>query len=120
MADKSLKMEGKLPQGDGNGFADPQVIKAMMDGPEALHIGIVLFKVGKIETDTDTGDQVGKARVARVEIVVDNSDGDVTALTKTLRRIYEKRTGATTLDAELEDAIEAALSHVKVQDDDQV
>jgi hypothetical protein len=35
-----------------------------------------------------------------------------------ITRMYERRTGATTLDAELEDALRDALGRVGVEDDD--
>jgi hypothetical protein len=116
MPDRVLKLTAKLPQGDANGLAAPDVIGRVIDDPSQLRIGIVIFKVNKIERDTDTGDEVGKAGIERIEVILDDSKGDASALQRLLMRAYERRTGATTLDAELEEDVRAAFDAINIID----
>lgn len=120
MGDRVIKLTSKVPEGDANGLTDPDVIRRMFDVPGQLRVGIVIFNLRKIETDTETGDIIGKAEIHRVEAILDDSKGDATALERLLMRAYERRTGATTLDAELEGDVRAAFDQIQIDapDDD--
>lgn len=116
MTDRVIKLTTKLPQGDANGLADPDVIRRLLDDPSQLRVGIVIFGIKKIERDTDTGDEVGKAQLVRVEAILDDTKGDASALQRLLMRAYERRTGATTLDNALEEDVRAAFDGLNIID----
>lgn len=118
MADRMIKLAStKLPDGDANGLADREVVRELMEHPDRIRVGIVIFKVTKVETDTETGDAVGKIGIRRVELLLDDSQGDATALERLLSRAYERRTGTPTLHTELEADVRAAFDHLTIDDE---
>ena len=117
--DRSVKLGTTSPEGDANGLADPEVIRALMDHPMEMRVGIIIFNVPKSATDHDKGTVVGAAVVRRIEVVVDDTLGDASALQRLLMRAYERRTGTTTLDTELEDDVRAAFDNLKIEQVDE-
>ena len=116
MADRMVKLQAKLPAGDANGLADPDVIRRLLDDPGQMRVGIVIFKLRKVENDVESGDVTGKAEIHRIEAILDDTKGDASALERLLMRAYERRTGATTLDAELEDDVREAFDGLNIID----
>lgn len=114
MSEKSLKLTTKKPDGDANGFADPRVIKQVMAEPNKAYLALVMFAVPVTEKNNITGDETGKVELTWIEPIVDNSTGDVDVLKRTVTRMYERRTGATTLDAPLEEALREAMGRVEI------
>jgi hypothetical protein len=118
MADRVIKLQAKLPDGDANGLTDPAVISRLMADPTKMRVGIVLFNVAKVEMDTESGDEVAKTLIHRFEPIVDDSKGDASALQRLLMRGYERRTGTTTLDDVLEGDVREAFDTLRTSDDD--
>lgn len=116
MADNAIKLDAALPKGSANGFNDPAVIKALLDDPTKYRVGICVFAVGKIETDTDSGDTVGKVRIHRIEGILTDTGGDASALERLLARAYERRTGMTVLDESLEAETRAAFDNIELDE----
>lgn len=119
MADKSVKLTAKAPEGDANGLTDPDVIREIFDDPTKLRIGIVIFNAPKFDGDSEAGTQTRKVQIRRLEVVLDDTKGDASALERLLVRAYERRGGQTTLDAELEDDVRAAFDGIHLIDDDE-
>lgn len=117
MADKVVKLQAKLPEGDANGLTDPAVIAKLMGSPTQMRVAIMLINIQKIETDTETGDLVGKALIHRIEPIVDDSQGDASALERLLMRGYKRRTGTATLDDALEGDVREAFDALRTDDD---
>lgn len=120
MAEKSLKLTTKKPDGDANGLADPRVIKAVMSEPTRSFVAVVMFTVPVTERNNQSGDEIGKVELTWIEPVTDNEHGDAEQLRRTMTRMYERRTGATTLDVELEDALRDALGRAGVEDSTEI
>jgi hypothetical protein len=118
MGDRVIKLQAKLPDGDANGLTDPAVVNRLMADPTKMRVGIVIFNIAKIETDTESGDEVAKTLVHRFEPIVDDSRGDASALERLLMRGYERRTGTTTLDDVLEGDVREAFDALRTDDDD--
>lgn len=116
MADRVIKLKSFLPTGDANGLADPDVIRRVLDDPARLRVGIVIFNVKKIETDVDTGDVRGHAAVHRIEAILDDTQGDASALERLLMRAYERRNGETVLDSDLEQDVREAFDGISIID----
>lgn len=116
MADRTVKLTTKLPQGDANGLADPDVIRRLMADPAQMRVGIVILNMPKIDVDTIEGNDVGKLQVHRIEVVLDDTRGDASALERLLMRAYERRTGATVLDEGLEGDVRAAFDGISIID----
>ena len=110
--DRGLKLEAKLPVGDANGLNNSEIIGALMNDPDQLRVGIVMFNVPKIETDRSADTETGKIRIARIEVILDNRFGDVDALRRLIQRAFERRTGATTLDSALEEDLRSAFDGI--------
>lgn len=118
MAEKSLKLTTKVPNGDVNGLADPRVIKTVMAQPGESYLAMVMFTVPKTEKDNITGDEVGKVELIWIEPVVDDTHGNVRDFKRNLVREYERRNGLTQIDPDLEKTIDEAMRRVGVTDDD--
>lgn len=97
----SLKLAGKLPDGDANGLL--ALIKDLIHGPADLHVVVALVDFKSFTTDNDTGDIVPTARVRRIEPIKDPDDGK--RLIALMRRAHEQRTGKAVLPLELEDEL---------------
>lgn len=102
------KLNGKLPQGSGNGL--DAVARAMINVPERVHVVVALVDCSKLTTDTDTGDVEPTARIRRIEALTDGDDKAFAQ--RMLRRALERRTGKTVLPLDLEDDLKAAFGGV--------
>ena len=118
--DRKLKLSGALPDGDANGFADPDVVRAVMDNPTDLHVGIIIFSAPKDTTDHEADTVTGQISLRRVEVILDNKTGDASALLRLLNRAYERRTGGTTLDAELEEDLRSAFAGMGMEYEEEI
>jgi hypothetical protein len=114
--DKAIKLQGKLPGGDANGLNDPEVVRRLLGDPNQMRVAIVLFTVPKVETDTEAETEVGKATVKRIEVLLDDATGDASTLRRVLMRNWERRKGETTLDADLEQAVQDAFDGINPVD----
>lgn len=114
--DKNIRLTPKLPTGDANGMADPDVIRRLLDDPAQMRVGIVIFNLAKVETETDSGDIIGRARIRRIEAILDDTLGDASALQRLLMRSYERRTGQTTLEEGLEEDVREAFDGLSLLD----
>lgn len=92
------KMSAGLPKGDENGLG--VIARQLIEDPHRVHAVICLIDCKRTTTDNDTGSTEPTARIRRIEVVpVDQLD----VAERMIRRALETRTGATTLDIELED-----------------
>jgi hypothetical protein len=115
-SDRVVKLSAKAPEGDANGLADPDVIRSIFDDPTKLRVGIVIFNAPKFDGDSEAGTETRKVAIRRLEVVLDDTKGDASALERLLIRAYERRSGATTLDADLEDDVRAAFDGINLID----
>ena len=116
MTDRTIKMGTTMPTGDANGLADPDVIREMFDDPTKMRVGIVIFNAPKFDGDTEAGTETRKLTIRRVEVILDDTKGDASALQRLLVRAYERRTGATTLNTDLEEDVRAAFDGLNIID----
>jgi hypothetical protein len=117
MTDRNIKLTAKMPDGSANGLADPDVIRRIFNDPTRWRVGIIVFNAPKFDGDTEAETETRKATIKRIEVIMDDDRGDATALERLLHRAYERRTGATTLDADLEDDVRAAFDHLHLDDE---
>lgn len=120
--DRAIKLAAKLPDGDANGLLSPEVIADLRNDPTRMRVGIVLINVPKWTDDLEADTETGQARIRRLELVLDDTYGDASALQRLLTRAYERRTGSTTLDAGLEADVRAAFDQLdlsQVRDEEQ-
>lgn len=117
--EKALKLSSaKLPQGDANGLADREVVRAIMSDPQRMRVGIFLFNMPKTEIDLEADMETGKLTIRRVEVILSDRYGDASALERLLLRAYEARTGRATLDSELEDELREVFRSINLADTD--
>jgi hypothetical protein len=116
VTDRTIKMGTTMPTGDANGLADPDVIREMFDDPTKMRVGIVIFNAPKFDGDTEAGTETRKLTIRRVEVILDDTKGDASALQRLLVRAYERRTGATTLNTDLEEDVRAAFDGLNIID----
>jgi hypothetical protein len=116
MTDRQIKLTTKMPEGDANGLADPDVIRRIFDDPTQMRVGIVIFNAPKYDGDDAAEIETRKAQIVRIEAILDDTKGDASALQRLLMRAYERRTGATTLDAELEEDVRTAFDGINIID----
>lgn len=116
MTDRVIKLTAKLPEGDANGFGDPDVVGRIFDDPTQLRVGIVIFNAPKFGGDDDTGTINRSVQIHRIEVILDDTRGDATALQRLLMRAYERRTGSTTLESSLEDDVRKAFEGLNIID----
>ena len=96
-----------LPKGDANGVAPHSSMLVRPENRKKLWVGLVIMSVPVLVEDTDKNVTTGKARIRRIELIVDPSDAS--DLQRILMRAYERRTGAAVLPLELEQDVEAAF-----------
>lgn len=119
MTDRVVKITTKQPEGSANALTDPAVIRKLRENPLQMRVGIVVFNVPKWENDLDADTEIGKLVSRRFEVIMDDSKGDATALERLLMRAFEARTGATTLDAELEEDVRRAFDGIREETPDE-
>lgn len=94
----SVNMAGALPSGDSNGLG--RILSALVNHPEDLHVGIVLFDVVKLTTAVDTNDITPTVRIRAIEPIPPGEDAR--EMHRLLRRAFEDRTGKVQLPLDLE------------------
>lgn len=98
MSDSSVRLAGRLPDGNRNGLAS--IAHLLVDDPSQVHVAIVLIDCAWVKTSTDDGSALPTARVRAIEPIPEGRDAD--EMRRLLRRAIETRTGQTTLPLELE------------------
>jgi hypothetical protein len=101
----SANLAGALPQGEANGLA--AITRQLVETPDRIHVAIVLLDCSKITTKVDADDVVPTARIRRIEVISDPTDGH--RMRTLLRREFERRTGKTVLPFALEEDLRAAF-----------
>lgn len=96
-----------LPKGDANGLAPHSSMLVRPENRKKLWVGLVILSVPVLVEDTDKNTTQGKARLRRIELIVDPADA--ADLQRILMRAYERRTGAAVLPLELEQDVERAF-----------
>ncbi|MBI1758000.1 MAG: hypothetical protein HYR62_02010 [Actinobacteria bacterium] len=101
----TAKLASGLPSGDANGLL--AIVEHLIGAPHDLHVVVALVDCKRTTTDNDTGEVVPTARVRRIEVISDPTDGQ--RLISLLRRAYETRTGKAVLPLALEDELRAVF-----------
>lgn len=107
MSDSSVRLAGRLPDGDKNGLAS--IAHLLVDDPSAVHVAIVLVDCSRVLTSTDDGSTLPTARVRAIEPIPEGPDAK--EMRRLLRRALERRTGQTTLPLELERSLDELGIH---------
>lgn len=88
------KLLGNLPPDKLNGLT--RLEDRLLDDPEGTHVIVAIVNAGKVETDTDTGEQTVKVRIRQVEAVL--GAGDAESVRRILLRALEDRLGRISID----------------------
>lgn len=104
----SVNMAGALPAGDSNGLG--RILSKLINQPDEVHVGVVLFDCSKLTTATDTGDVTPTVRIRAVEPILMPTDSEEAQ--RLLRRAHADRTGQQQLPLDLEQAIDSWLLKV--------
>jgi hypothetical protein len=97
-----LSLSGRLPSGDHNGLAAQ--LSELLAEPKAPRVAIVAYDVGKITTDSDSGEQTPTIRIRAIEPITPTDDA--AEIKRLLRRAAERRTGKAELPLDLERALD--------------
>jgi hypothetical protein len=112
MADSSVRLAGRLPDGDKNGLAS--IAHLLVDDPSAVHVAIVLLDCSRLTTSVDDGATLPTARIRAIEPIREGPDA--VELRRLHRRALEDRTGRVTLPLDLERELDDLGLHA--DDDD--
>jgi len=113
-----IKLQGRLPGDKLNGLS--RLEDKLLADPEDTHVIVCVVNSGKVETDTDTGEQTVHVRVRQVEAVLSASDAE--SARRILIRATEDRMGVAAipgLDVMLDDMKRMrAITERSAEDDD--
>lgn len=110
MSDASVRLAGRLPDGNRNGLAS--IVDDLVDDPSAIHVAIVLLDCSHLKTSVDDGSVLPTARIRAIEPISEGPDAN--EMRRLLRRAVEKRTGQTALPLDLERALDDLGIHADV------
>lgn len=108
----TVNMAGKLPDGDTNGLG--RILSKLINQPDEVHVGVVLFDCSKTTTNNDTGDITPTVRIRAIEVALPGAD--TAEAQRLLRRAHSERTGDMQLPLDLEQAIDSWLLRVDPAD----
>ncbi len=99
-----VKLVSKLPAGDGNGL--DSIVSDLIKDPKKYRVVLAILDSKHTMTDNDTGDVTPKARIRRIEVVLDE---DLSVAENLIRRSLDKRSGGTVLPFDLEEDLRSAF-----------